>query len=163
MEAVPPSAESGGESLRRALELALQRLNRRELTRLEMRRHLERSGIDEQTIDAAVRELGAQGLLDDSRFARLFAEDRRNLDGWGADRIRRTLQGRGIDRELIERAIAADTDQSEFDRALDLLRRRFSVPPRERRERDRALGILLRKGYDGELAVDAITAFARGD
>jgi regulatory protein len=159
------SAQSDAdERLRRALELAFRRLNRRELTVLEMRRHLERNGVDDATIEAALQELSEQRYLDDSRFARLFAEDRRTLDEWGAERIRRTLQGRGIDREVIEAALeqADDDGGSELDRAVALLRRKFASPPRERRERDRALGVLLRKGYDGDLALDAIAAFGRG-
>jgi regulatory protein len=160
----PPQETS--ERLRRALEFALRRLNRRELTTLEVRRHLERNGVDEATADAALRELGGSGLVDDARFARLFVADRRTLDGWGAERIRRTLLGRGIDRELIDSAIGTvetDDEGSELDRALAVLRRRFATAPQERRERDRALGVLLRKGYDGDVALDAIAAFARGE
>ena len=52
-------------------------------------------------------------------------------------------------------------EESELDRALALLRRRFPSPPRDRRERDRALGVLIRKGYDSELALDALAAHAR--
>ena len=66
-----------------------------------------------------------------------------------------------FDRDLIEAAVANDGDAgSEMDRALEILRRRFPSPPRERRDRDRALGVLLRKGYDAELALDALTAHA---
>jgi regulatory protein len=43
-----------------------------------------------------------------------------------------------------------------------VLRQRFPSPPRDRRERERALGILLRKGYDIELALDALAAYDRG-
>jgi len=50
---------------------------------------------------------------------------------------------------------------SELDRALALLRRRFGEPPRDRRGRDRALGVLLRKGYDSELAIEALASYAR--
>jgi SOS response regulatory protein OraA/RecX len=42
-----------------------------------------------------------------------------------------------------------------------LLRRRFPDPPRERRERERALSMLLRKGYESELALDALAAHSR--
>ena len=35
--------------------------------------------------------------------------------------------------------------------------------PADRRERERALGVLLRKGYESELALDALSAYARGD
>ena len=42
-----------------------------------------------------------------------------------------------------------------------LLRRRFAQPPSHDRERDRALGLLVRKGYELELAYDAVRAFER--
>ena len=58
-------------------------------------------------------------------------------------------------------AIADDRCGGELARALELLGRRFPEPPRERRDRDRALGMLLRKGYEHELAVDAVNAHAR--
>ncbi len=44
-----------------------------------------------------------------------------------------------------------------------LLRRRFPDPPQDRRDRNRALGMLVRKGYDTELALDALSAHARRD
>ena len=84
------------------------------------------------------------------------------LEEWGTERIRDTLALRGIDRELIDAAVGADGDAgAEMDRALEILRLRFPSLPRERRDRDRALAVLLRKGYDTELALDALTAHAR--
>jgi regulatory protein len=150
-----------GERVRRALELAMRRLNRRELTTVEMCTHLARNDVDPETVQAAIRELTAARYLDDERFARLFAQDRRSLDEWGAERIRRTLLGRGIDRDLIDTVLDGPDDDggSDFERALALLRRRFPVPPQERRERDRAIGMLLRKGYDGDLALDVIASY----
>jgi regulatory protein len=145
----------------RALEVAYRYLNRRDRTRAEVRRRLESDGFDESTVERAISSLADQGLLDDARFARLFAEDKRELEGWGSDRIRRTLSERGIDRDVIEQVIGVGADGGELERALVLLRRRFPSPPRDRRERDRALGVLLRKGYDGELALDALAAYAR--
>ncbi len=134
-----------------------------------MRRRLVSGGLDDATVEQAVSALTQQGMLDDSRYARLLTQDKRELEQWGNDRIRRTLLERGIDRELVEqtlRAGAAESGsesepESEFDRALALLRRRFSAPPRDRRERDRALGVMVRKGYDSELALDVLAAYAR--
>jgi regulatory protein len=122
-------------------------------------------------VDAVVEELLAEGALDDRRFARLFIQDKRELEQWGSDRIRRGLEARGIERELAEEALAgagdsdsegADAEDDELARAVSLLRRRFAAPPRERRERERALGVLLRKGYEYELALDAIRADCAG-
>jgi regulatory protein len=42
-----------------------------------------------------------------------------------------------------------------------LLRRRFPSPPDDDRGRDRALGLLVRRGYDLEMAYDAVRAFGR--
>lgn len=142
-----------------ALERAYRYLNRRERTEAELRAHLAGHEVSPAEADAVMAELCQQGYVDDARYARLFAQDRRELDGWGSERIRRALIERGIERELATEA-ASSEQGTELERALELLRRRFPSAPRERRERDRALGVLLRKGYDSELALDALTSFA---
>lgn len=166
-------------ALQKALDLSCAYINRRERTVAEVRSQLERKGVSETDADAAVETLIEQHLLDDERFAQLFVADKRELERWGADRIRRGLTARGIDRELAERALAAAPDivdhanpdspgaehwadgrGGELARALELLCRRFPDPPQERRDRDRALGMLLRKGYEHELAIDALNAHA---
>jgi regulatory protein len=144
-----------------ALGIACSYLNRRDRTMVEVRRHLERAGVGEATVDETVRTLTEQGYLDDARFARLFAEDKRELEQWGSERIERGLHSRGVDRELVRAALAGITAEGELDRALSLLRTRFPSAPENRRDRDRALGVLLRKGYGSELALDALAAHAR--
>lgn len=146
----------------RALQSAYRYLNRRERTNAEVRNHLECVGLDPAAIERVIASLIEQGYLNDARFARLFAEDKRELERWGSERIRRGLLSRGIDRELIDATLDADARDGELGRALDLLRRRFPSPPAERRDRDRALGVLLRKGYDGELALQALSVHAQG-
>lgn len=146
-----------------ALAIAYRYIDRRERSVEEVRRHLDAKGVQPQTTEEVLRLLGEQGRLDDARFARLFAEDKRELEGWGAERIRRGLIGRGIEREVAEAALAAADAESELDRAVALLRRRYGTPPDNRRERERAFGVLLRKGYESELALDALAAFARDE
>jgi regulatory protein len=168
---VKPASEE--QALQRAIDLACAHLNRRERTVAEVRSQLERKGVSGAHADEAVRVLLDQHLLDDERFAEMFVADKRELEQWGTERIRRGLSARGVEGEVAERALAAPNpdqlgdDRSghevELGRALELLRRRFPQPPRERRERDRALGVLLRKGYEQELAIDALNAHARGD
>jgi regulatory protein len=153
------------DKLQRALELGYAYLNRRDRTIDEVRSQLQRKGISSELTEAALETLSEQGYLDDARFARLFVSDKREFEQWGNERIRRGLLTRGIDRELAEAALGQAGDDgpetTELDRALGLLRRRFPAPPSDRRERDRALGVLLRKGYESELAVDALAAYAR--
>jgi regulatory protein len=159
------SAEDGPalepDRLPHALGVAYAYLNRREHTVSEVRRHLEKQDLDGAVIEDALGTLVDDGYLDDARFARMFVEDKRELQEWGTERIRRGLLDRGVARELIDDAL--QQEDGDLDRALALLGRRFPSPPRDRRERDRALGVLIRKGYDPELALDALAAYARGD
>jgi regulatory protein len=149
------------ERLEHALGLAFQHLNRRDRTEAEIRSHLQTKGVAEAVIESAVETLHEQGYVDDARFARLLTHDKRELEGWGNERIRRTLVARGIGRELIDDALRGAAPSGELDRALELLRRRFPAPPDDPRERERALGVLLRKGYESELALDALAQHAR--
>jgi regulatory protein len=68
----------------RALDLAYRYLGRRDRTVAEMHRYLEGKGVDPAAITATAAELSTQGYLDDARYAQRFAEDRRELDDWGA-------------------------------------------------------------------------------
>jgi regulatory protein len=153
--------------LQHALDVAYRYLGHRDRTVFEVRRHLEAKRVEAQTVDEAVAELAEQGYLDDARYAQRFVEDRRRLDGWGAERIERKLLGAGVDRSLVAAALtgpAGDGDgdgHDELTAAVAVLRRRFRVPPETDRDRDRALGVLIRKGYELELAYDAIRAFGR--
>jgi regulatory protein len=162
------------ERLQKALDLAYAYLNPRERTTKEVRLRLQRRGVSEELTEEVLQILAEQGFLDDARFARLFVADKRRLEQWGVERIRRGLLERGIDRPVAEAALAdaareaaavgdPDEPETELERALAVLRRRFPEPPQDRRDRNRALGMLLRKGYETELALDALSAHARGD
>jgi regulatory protein len=107
-----------------------------------------------------VEELEAAGLVDDARYARLFTQDKRELERWGSGRIERDLSRRGVAPEHIEAALASVDHAGEMDSALTLLRERFQ-PPESDRERDKAWRLLVRRGYAPELAYEAVRTFAR--
>jgi regulatory protein len=142
--------------LQHARDLAWGALNRRDHTVAEIARALARKRVEPAVIDSVVGELCEQGYLDDARFAQRFAEDRRRLDGWGAERIERRLRELGIDGDLIAAAVECQDANDELTAALALLQRRFPEPPATPRDCERALGMLIRKGYELELAYDAI-------
>ena len=145
--------------LQDALDLSFSYLGHRDRTVAEVRRHLERKRVEPAGIDAAVAELQRMDYLNDARFAQRFAEDRRRLDAWGADRIERRLRALGIAPETAAAAAGAGGGHDELAAAVDLLRRRIGRPPETDRERERALGLLARRGYEMELAYDAVRTF----
>src|SRR3954451_22097108 len=139
-----------------ARDLAWKALNRRERTVAEMARMLAGKRVEPEVIDEVVGELIEQGYLDDASYAHRFAEDRRRLDGWGAERIERRLRALAISRATVHAAVGTRAHQEELEAAVALLRRRFPEPPATPRDCERALGMLVRKGYELELAHDAI-------
>jgi regulatory protein len=148
--------------LQHALDLSYRYLGFRDRTVLEVRRHLEAKRVEPDTIEQAVAELSALGYLDDARFAQRFVEDRRTLDNWGNERIERKLVASGIDADLITAAlVTGDAAETQLEAALTILTRRFRTPPETGRDRERALGFLVRKGYELETAYDAIRAYGR--
>jgi regulatory protein len=152
--------------LQHALDLSYRYLGFRDRTVVEVRRHLESKRVEPDTIDQSIAELQAQDYLDDARFARRFTEDRRTLDNWGNERIERKLQSAGVAADLITAALHGATESgiapaSQFDAALTTLRQRFRVPPESEKDRNRALGFLVRKGYELQTAYDAIRAYGR--
>ena len=146
--------------LQHGRDVAWRALNRRDHTVAEIARVLARKRVEPAVIDTVVGELCEQGYLDDARFAQRFAEDRRQLDGWGSERIERRLLQLGVTRDLVAAAVGGQDANAELEAAVALLRRRFPDPPATPRDCERALGLLVRKGYELELAYDAIRRHA---
>jgi regulatory protein len=127
-----------------------------------MRTRLERASIGHAEAEAVIAELVEHGHLDDARYARVFAQDKRGLESWGWERISRALSERGVEADLIAAALGGEGDESEHERAVELLHRRFPSPGADPRERERALGVLLRKGYETDVAYDAVRTWSAG-
>jgi len=151
------------ERLERARALAWRAIGRRERTELELRGMLAEKRVAPEEADVVVRELLDGGFVDDAAFARRFADDRRRLDAWGAERIGRRLRALGVAPEHVAAALGEQDHDGELEAALALLQKRVGAVPQTARERDRALGMLVRKGYELELAHDALRRFAGAD
>ena len=143
-----------------ARDVAWRALNRRDRTAAEIRRLLADKRVEPEVIELVARELAEQGYLDDGRYARMFAEDRRRLDGWGRERIERRLTVLGVASDHIDAALDAQRAEEEFEAVMAHLRRRASEPARTPAERDRQLRLLLRRGYSAELAYAVVRRHA---
>jgi SOS response regulatory protein OraA/RecX len=136
-----------------ALALALQALARKERSVAEMGVWLRGRGVENAEVEEVLGHLLASGALDDARFAVRFAEDKRELASWGGERIRAALAERRVPDADIEAALAAD--HGELERAEALVRNR-GIDLDDDRGRGRALALLLRRGYDSDVAYEAV-------
>lgn len=153
-------SEPSDRELESALAAALAALRRRERTVAELRAWQLGRGVEGELAEAVIAELLELGELNDPRFASAFAADKRDLAGWGSERIAASLRERGIAAELVERACAEERD-AELERAVRQLDARGGVGDSDA-ERSRALAFLTRRGYGYELAYDAIRAAGAG-
>ena len=129
-------------------ERALRHLARRDHSRAELARKLAAHG-DADQIDAVIERMGELGLQSDTRYAEAFV--RGKAGRFGASRLRSELARRGVDRDLIDEAIAGECVESEADRARAVLRGRFTEPPADAREWARQARFLQTRGFAPEL------------
>jgi SOS response regulatory protein OraA/RecX len=102
-----------------------------------------------------LERLIAVGELDDERFAHRYAGDKRELRGWGPERIRDALVDRGVDRGLAERAAGTESQAEQAERAAALLLGRGTALDDDA-SRGRALAYLARRGYSSDAAYAAV-------
>ena len=130
---------------------------------LELRGHLAAKGTPPRRPKVVVGRAARGRLLDDAGYAQRFADDRRRLDAWGSERIGRRLRelGRGAraDRRRARRPGGGDELKAARGPAAPA---RAGAAGHPARARSRAR-LLVRKGYDLELAHDAVRRHAGAD
>jgi regulatory protein len=145
-------------SAERIMGDAYRLLGHRARSRDELRKRLLAKEHEEAAVDEALRRLSDDGFLDDAAFAHSYVADKRRIDGWGVERIRRGLRDLGVDAGVMDDVLAEgqDDDASELDRALALLRRRGAPAPPVDAARRRAFQALQRKGFSTSTAYAAL-------
>ena len=140
----------------RAVALAYRAVASCDRTEEELRSFLDRRGVASEDVEFAVADLTRAGYLGDDDYAARFVADKRSIEGWGRERIARTLARKGVVVEAVEAALGEVTRDEELAAARGLLRERFREPLLVDRERDRAWRLLVRRGYHPELAYEAV-------
>jgi regulatory protein len=131
---------------------AIRLLARREHTRVELARKLARYGTPEE-IDSVIASLEACHLQSDTRCAESHV--RTHAARLGVNRLRQSMQRRGLDSALIEaqlKALAASGDlPDELERARSVWARKFSALPADAREWARQARFLQGRGFGSDI------------
>jgi len=142
-----------------AFRTLLRALERRSFARADLARRLIRKGHPRPAVDAALERALALGLLDDAAFARNYVQTRA-ARGRGPSRLTRDLLAMGVERAMIDRALAAEwpegSDRSRVPLALAVKRvAQLGDLPRPVKRR-RVLAYLARRGFTGRDITDLV-------
>ena len=135
-----------------AFRTGLRMLELRSYARADLGRRLQRKGHPRAAVDVALERLLTMGLLNDEAYARNYVQTRA-ARGRGPSRLVRDLLAMGVQRSLIDRAVAAEwpegSDRTSMPQALVSKRAaQLGTMPKQTKRR-RLLAYLARRGFLG--------------
>ena len=136
----------------RATEAAVRYLGMRPRSTHEIRDYLHRKGYSPETVETAIRRLTERGYLDDTAFARWWAENRAQFRPRGPYLLRQELRRKGVTSATIDDTLAEQAETVDADaQALALARNKLRSLHKNGLEPDviarRLSGLLARRGY----------------
>jgi len=161
----PESTEESAKRAEQARALCLRLLTARARTRAELAAQLAQRGYPDDISAAVLDRLAQVGLVDDEDFAEQWVRSRRSSAGKGKRALAAELRTKGLDNEVITAALADIDAGAERMRAeqlvRDKLRREKLGDPSDRDTENkvtrRLAGMLARRGYSQNLALDVVT------
>lgn len=141
-----------------AKSLALRFLKIRPRSIAELKEKLGSKGFSSTEIETTLLDLMASGLLDDRAFTKSWI-NYRLARPFGFERIIQELRAKGIDKEIIDQAVAeARCSYSAENMALDLARRRWQRLPAidPEKKKKRVMDFLLRRGFEVSVAMKVL-------
>lgn len=127
---------------------AIDFLSRREHSRVELQRKLQRHSDDPQVIEQLLNELEAQNWLSNERFAHSFLN--RRAHKFGTRRLLQELRQQGIDSHHIDH-MREQLQDTEFDRAYEVWERKFGHLPADQKSYAKQYRFMASRGFSPTL------------
>ncbi len=144
-------------NLNRAREYALRLLEYRERSEQEIKERMARKNYNERLIKSTIKSLKNHNLVNDRRFARMWAESclRRSYGRWKA---RSDLNKKGIDEEIVEEVLRESYSKvDEVQIALALIQKKWPFLKEEKNTLLRRVSdFLKRRGFPFEVIAEVI-------
>ena len=158
----PESAQDA--ALAKAKKDALRLLSFRARSIQELRGRLMRKNHPPALVEQVLEFCLKQGLLDDEKFAKLYALSRIQSRPVGKNLIQRDLQSKGVSAQIVQQALGTLVDFDEKQTALDMATRRHQRMSGldENVSKARLYGFLKRRGFTGEAVFYALTQLYKG-
>ncbi len=141
----------------RAYEKALYLLDYRDRTYVEIKRKL-LENFPPEAVEYALLKVQELGLIDDENFARRFAGEMINFKNYGKKRVESELYRRGVERDIIEKVLE-EFDIDSVEKIREILSRKFSPIPEDKKEISKIVNALMRQGYSYSDIKNALNLF----
>lgn len=129
----------------------------------ELRTKLAGKGYSVESIDQALHDLRAQGVLDDTRYAKDLVARFTLGKCAGRHKIAFELKRHGISKKISDELLKTLSSEDETERALEQARLKWTgwskLDPQKRKKR--LYDFLVRKGYDFQIAQDILQKLTR--
>ena len=144
--------------VRRAQDLCVRLLSVRARSRTELRQAMARKEFEEEVAELVLGRLDRAGLIDDEAFAHEWVASRHNHKGLSRRALVNELRRKGVDDSVAKQAAAAVDEDSELERARELVRRKLPSVARvdDATKLRRLVGVLARKGYPEGMALRVV-------
>jgi regulatory protein len=128
----------------------------------EMHEKLNRKGYSDDVISQVMKQLQDIGYLNDEIFAQSIYRRYTGIKPSGKSKIIFELKRRKIPQDVVEQVLSTDFEEDEFLRAVEVAQKKWmSVVTMESRKRQkRVFDFLLRRGFNFQMARDAIRQLA---
>ena len=128
----------------------------KEMCSADIRKKLERMGVEEDKQLDILKCLLDEKFFDDSRYSQAFVKDKSRLAGWGTIKIRHALRSKGISEETIISALEGIDRDEEGERLHKILHQKFKSY-KKGDDKEKNLGRLIRfalsRGFDYEMSI----------
>ena len=128
---------------------ALKLLAQREHSRLELQRKLAAHVEEGDDLPAILDELEKRGFISEQRVVASVIHSKASR--FGTARLVQELRSKGLDDEAVREA-GEQLRDTELQRATDLWRKRFGVPPADLKEKARQLRFMASRGFSSAVA-----------
>ena len=147
-----------------AMEKAGFLLSAKNRSEKELRDALIESAFSEPCVDAVIEKLLSVGYLNDETYAKSFIAQR-EARGYGKNKIRMELRQKGIAEEIILNLLEGDHgEDQQLASAMHLVEKAARGKNlKEYKDRQKVKAALVRRGFDFEMADEAIRLFLDGD
>jgi regulatory protein len=146
MHTANPSADND-QTYKTLLVYSFQLLAKKALTESELRSKLKKRTTNNSLVDMVILRIKELGHLDDSSIVTIES-GRTNISGF---RLKQRLQHRGVQEELIEKALQQREKSTDILNATTLLNKRWPLIIKKKNPKASAYTFLARRGFTSEV------------